>query len=138
MYVDDLMKSVDTEEDAIVLIKNLRGLQEKGGFRLTKRYSNNKRIMESITASERAKDVVNLEIERLPTQSALGLKWNINDDKFVWDVVEKFQNLVREKPLTKRGVLSVVYCLFDPLGCLAPFILKAKLLLQLLTRKEVG
>ena len=40
-------------------------------------------------------------------QSAFGLKWNINDNKFVWDVVETFQNLLREKPLNKRGMLSV-------------------------------
>ena len=35
---------------------------------------------ESIPESERAKDAVNLEMERLPTHSALGLKWNINDE----------------------------------------------------------
>lgn len=78
--------------------------------------------MESIPESERAKDVVNLEMERLPTQSALGLKRNINDDKFVWNVVEKIRNLVREKLLTKRDILSVVHNLFDPLGCLAPLL----------------
>ena len=39
--------------------------------------------MESIPESEKAKEVVNLETERLPTKSALGLKWNINDDKLV-------------------------------------------------------
>ena len=52
--------------------------------------------------------------------------------------MKKFQNLVREKPLIKRGMLSVLYNLFDPLGCLAPFTLKPKLLLQLLIRKKVG
>ena len=56
----------------------------------------------------------------------------------MWEVEEKFQNLVREKPFTKRGMLSAVYSLFDPLGCLAPFASKTKLLLQLLTRKKVG
>ena len=125
MYFDDLIKSVDTEEVARICVEC------KGFFNLTKWYSNSKRIMES----ERAKDVANLETERLPTQSALGLKWKINDDKVVWDAVKKFQNLVREEPLTKRGILSVLYNLFDPLGFLAPFTLKAKLLLQLLTRK---
>lgn len=94
--------------------------------------------MESIPELERAEDIVSLEMERLLTQSVLGLKWNINDDNFVWDVVEKFENLVCEKTLTKRSMLSVVYSLFDLLGCLAPSILKAKLLLQLLTRGKVG
>ena len=56
MYVDEYIKSVDTEEDAIILVKSLRGLLERGGFHLTKWYSNSKRIMESIPESERPKD----------------------------------------------------------------------------------
>ncbi|XP_068741689.1 uncharacterized protein [Montipora capricornis] len=48
MYVDDLIKSVDTEEDAIILVKNLRGLLERGGFHLIKWYRNSERIMESV------------------------------------------------------------------------------------------
>ena len=138
MYVDDLMKSVNTEDGAISLVESLRALLEKAGFHLTKWYSNSRRVIESVPESERAKNVVNLDLERLPTQSALGLKWNINDDKFVWDVIEKFQNLGCDKPMTKRGMLSVVHSLFDPLGCLAPYTVKAKLLLQLLTRQKVG
>ena len=43
MYVDDLIKSVDTEEDEIFLVENLRRLLEKGGFHVTKWYSNRKR-----------------------------------------------------------------------------------------------
>ena len=41
-------------------------------------------------------------------------------------------------PLTKRGMVSVVYSLFDPLGFIAPYIMKAKLLLQTLNRKGIG
>ena len=37
-------------------------------------------------------------------------------------------------PLTKRGMVSVEYSLFDPLGFIAPYIMKAKLLLQTVNR----
>ena len=40
--------------------------------------------------------------------------------------------------MTRCGVLSVVSSLFDPLGFIAPFIMKAKLLLQDLFRKKLG
>ncbi|CAB4028223.1 Hypothetical predicted protein, partial [Paramuricea clavata] len=38
---------------------------------------------------ERAKSVKDLELDRLPTESALGIKWNTEEDKFEWHVSEK-------------------------------------------------
>ena len=42
------------------------------------------------------------------------------------------------KPLTRRGVLSVIYSMSDPLGFIASYIIKAKFLLQLLCRRKCG
>jgi hypothetical protein len=89
MYVDDLMKSVDTPEKAIKLSEQLRELLSRGGFRLTKWLSNDRKVLEEIPESERAKSVVNLEIDNLPTECALGLKWNVETDKFIWEVREE-------------------------------------------------
>ena len=138
MYVDDLMKSVNSPEIAIRLSSQLRELLAKGGFRLTKWLSNDRKVLAEIPQSERASSVVNLDIEDLPTACALGLKWNVETDKFIWEVSAKIQRLLEEKPMTRRGVLSVVSSLFDPLGFISPFIMKAKLLLQELCRKKVG
>jgi hypothetical protein len=44
----------------------------------------------------------------------------------------------REMSITRRGMVSAVYSFFDPLGLIAPFVMKAKLLLQVLSRKQVG
>ena len=138
MYVDDLMKSTETVTDAIVLANKVREQLSKGGFHLTKWCSNDRRVIAAIPESERAKTVVNLELEQLPTQSALGMKWDIEDDKFVWEVSDKLMSASSKKPVTRRGIVSVVYSLFDPLGFIAPYIMKAKLLLQMLTRKKIG
>ena len=40
-------------------------------------------------------------------------------------------------PMTKRGILRITCSLFDPLGFLIPFLLKAKLLIQELWRLEL-
>ena len=138
MYVDDMMNSTSTTKKAISLASQLRKLLEKGGFRLTKWYSNDREVMATIPESERAKSVVNLELEQLPTESVLGLKWNIEEDKFVWEVVEKMLRRVSQKPVTRREIVSAVYSLFNPLGFIAPYAMKAKLLLQTLSRKRLG
>lgn len=65
-----------------ILAMQLRRLLEKGGFRLRKWYGKDREVLVAIPESERAKSVVNVELERLPTESALGLKWNSEEDKF--------------------------------------------------------
>ena len=49
----------------------------------------------TILGSERAKSLVNLELEKLPTESALGLKWNTEEDKFVSEVLAKILHSVK-------------------------------------------
>ena len=91
MYVDEMMKSTSTTENAVGLASQLRKLLERGGFRLTKWYSNDRELLATIPESERAKSVINLE---RATESVLGLKWNKKEDKFAWEVLEKILNSV--------------------------------------------
>ena len=42
-----------------------------------------------------------------------------------------------EEPINRRKVLSIVASLFDPLGCVAPFVLKGKVILQQMCREDV-
>ena len=79
-----------------------------------------------------------LDKEKLPTETKLGLKLSIEEDKFVWEVTAKVLRRVSQEPVTNRGIVSAVNSLFDPLGFLAPYAMKAKLLLQTLSRKRLG
>ena len=47
-YVDDCLKSVDSEKNAIELIKQLTSLLKQGGFHLTKWISNSSEVMYTI------------------------------------------------------------------------------------------
>lgn len=67
---------------------------------------------------------VDLRHGDLPVQTVLGVKWNVNSDTFSFNVS------LNEKPATRRGILSVVASVFDPLGFLAPFLLLGKKVLQ--------
>ena len=133
-YVDDCLKSVATEADAIRLIDQLKSMLSLGGFNLRKWISNSREILQEIPATEKAKTVTSLDLDRelLPTERALGVLWDIENDVFTFDVH------VTNKPLTRRGLLSTVSSVYDPLGYASPFILTAKMLFQELCRKKIG
>ena len=60
------------------------------------------------------------------------ISWDIKSDRIIFTL-----NLP-DAPYSKRGVLRVTCSLFDPLGFLTPFILRAKILLQELWRRGYG
>ena len=131
-YVDDCLKSVKSEQDGISLTKNLTNLLKKGGFRLTKWLSNSREVMESIPESERATSVKDLDFDHALIERALGVQWHVASDTF------RFKITIKDRPPTRRGILSTVSSVYDPLGFIAPFVLPAKILLQDLCRKGLG
>lgn len=68
---------------------------------------------------------VKLESSELPNVKTLGVRWNASEDVFTFVVKESNLSLY-----TKRGLLSRIATLFDPLQYLAPYIIRAKLVLQ--------
>ena len=131
-YMDDLLKSVRDETSATQLQKELTVLLARGGFRLTKCSSSSREVLSQIPNQEMASPSVNLELDELPVERSLGLLWNTETDSF------RFAVSSRQSAPTKRGVLSQVSSVFDPLGILAPFLLPAKCLIQDLWRKKRG
>ena len=129
-YMDDLLKSVRDETSAIRLQKELTVLLARGGFRLTKWSSSSRKVLSEIPNQEMASPSVNLDLDELPVERSLGLLWNTETDSF------RFALSSRHSALTKRGILSQLSSVFDPLGVLAPFLLPAKCLIQDLGRKK--
>ena len=125
-YVDDCLKSVNSDHDAINLVKDLTELLKTGGFRLTKWLSNSRQVMESIPGSERATTVKNLDFGHAPIERALGVQWCISSDTFGFSIA------IKDRRATHRGILSVVSTVFDPLG-----FVPAKILLQDLCKKKL-
>ncbi len=56
--------------------------------------------------------------------------WNLESDSFGFQVSQE------EKPFTKRGILSTVQSLYDPLGFVAPITIQGKVLIRELSSKE--
>ena len=72
--------------------------------------------------SQQLEDFEFLEKENI--ERTLGIVWHIENDSF------GFHISLKDTPLTRRGILSSVSSIFDPLGIASPFLLKGRLLLQ--------
>lgn len=131
-YVDDCLKSVPATDKAARLSGQLRELLSRGGFRLTKWISNDRNVIATVPVTERAPSVVNLDLEDLPVERTLGVQWAMETDDFNFRIMDE------GKALTRRGILSVVSSMYDPLGFVAPIILPAKSLLQSLCKQKYG
>ncbi len=133
-YVDDGLKSFASPEEAITTIKNAQNMCASANLRLHKFASNSKTVLESIPKEDRAKDLKDFDLrhDALPIQRSLGTYWCIESDTF------RFRLQLKDKPCTRRGMLSTVCSVYDPLGIVAPVILVGKQILQDLCRDNHG
>jgi transposase InsO family protein len=131
-YVDDYLKSLDLTSGAIDMRRDVTSVVATGGFHLTEWMSNSRSVLASIPESERSKPSLDLDLDDLPISRTLGQRWDVERDIF------QFKVLDRNKPLTKRGVLSTLSSLFDPMGFVCPVVLEAKNLMQCLWKQRIG
>ncbi|KAJ8358212.1 hypothetical protein AAFF_G00022360 [Aldrovandia affinis] len=133
-YVDDCLRSVVSEQEAVKLYHDLKAICQTGGFKLTKWMSNNLEVLANIPQEDRATEVKDLDLDQdsLPIERALGVQWCIQSDQF------KFLVNIQQKPLTRRGILSMMSSVYDPLGMLSPVILPARNILQELCRLRIS
>ena len=134
-YVDDMLKSKPNVESAIKFIANIKQLCQHGGFNLTKFAVNNSAVLETIPKGDRA-PAINTAVltpgESKLTDRALGVLWDMQRDAF------KFVINLNERPPTRRGLLSMVSSIYDPLGFISPFLLKGKGVVQHLCAMKLG
>ena len=106
----------------------------RGGFGLHKFTSNNKEVVDAIPVALNTKDIkeIDLNHDLLPLKRVFGVEWNVENDVF------KFRIIFKDKPLTRRGILSTVSSVYDPLGFASLFLLRGKRILQLLCKENIG
>ena len=133
-YVDDYLKSVANEEEAIQLVRDATSLLKSKGFRLTKWLSDSKKVISHVDEAERAKSASNLQLNGDScSEHILGVHWNVSSDSFGFKV-----NLKQLKTLTRREILLLVCSLYDPLGFVAPVTVIAKIAQQDFCRQNLG
>ena len=109
-YVDDLLKSVKTEELAVRLIRDFKAMCQAGGFTLTKFISNKKMVIQSVPEYDGRNGIKNTDLDTsLPLEKALGVYYDKENNIF------RFKIVLKDKPMTRRGMLSIISSIFDPL-----------------------
>ena len=91
-------------------------------------------MLESVPEEARSQGVKLLELGDcfLPVERALRVQWAIESDTFGFTII------VKDQPLTRRGILSTISSVYDPLGIAAPFLLVGKQILQDLCRTKLS
>eukprot|EP00795_Rhopilema_esculentum_P003689 gene3689-14952_t len=129
-YMDDSIDSVQDDEKGIQLYHQLAALWNKAGMHARKWLSNSPEVLSAIPVEDRASEI-DLDNGELPTVKTLGILWRAKEDIFSFHSSPPEENQI----ITKRSFLRTIASLFDPLGFLAPFIVRAKVVMQEIWRQ---
>ncbi|XP_077497846.1 uncharacterized protein LOC144108501 [Amblyomma americanum] len=131
LYVDDLLTGADDEEEAVKLYTEANAIFHAASMRLHKWSSNNERLRQLF--GQDCNETKPLEFVS-GVLKVLGLAWDPITDRLT------FASCVTDdtgKPDTKRSMLQTTARIYDPLGWLSPFIVRAKILFQNLWQRNV-
>lgn len=124
-YVDDYIGGADSISEAIQLRNELTELLERGGLPLRKWTSNKLEVLQGLSADQIGTQSVH-KFDPDETVKTLGILWEPESDQFRFDLQVKCDTT----RVTKRAILSAVSQLFDPLGLIAPVVVKGKMMMQ--------
>ncbi|XP_067931866.1 uncharacterized protein [Watersipora subatra] len=122
-YVDDGIFSVDDIRTAKDLVNSAREICSKGNLRLHKYVSNEPAALADLPESEKETEAISFN-SIMPTQRTLGVSWCLQSDQLC------FTSNIDARPLSRRGILSTVAQVYDPIGLVSPFTLMGKNVLQ--------
>ncbi len=144
-YVDDAIKSLQTEEEICELARQIVLLMLGINMHITKFYSNSELLIKTIDPNLLSKKVTFGEKDPVFEESkVLGMSWDAKTDTLKFNskyknVEEFFQSLkITKNPVwTKRLILKLSATVYDPLGLIAPYTVKARSILQELWKVDI-
>lgn len=123
------MVDSNSEEESIQKKKQVVGLLQSAGYALKKWSSNSVRVLEGIPLEDRPKRP-SFDPKDDHALKVLGLHWDPSIGTFGYHT---HNEVVKPK---KRGVLSAIAKLYDPIGTLGPTLLYAKVIMQQLWKSQ--
>ena len=129
LYVDDLILSVDTIEEAILVRKEITDILGEMKMKIRKWASNNDKILNTIPPEDRYPTLDDSDNLISKDTKCLGVSWSPSKDMLHYNSYNTL--MAKKKPkFTKRGISSIVPALYDPAGLIQPYIVEGKICLQ--------
>ena len=125
--------AIPTKEGALSSNKH-QGICAKQSIGLYQCASNDKEVLKTIPADERADCVRDIEVIGNSTaiEKFLGIQWSLGNNCF------RFRITLKDRPATRRGILSSMSAVYAPLGFLSPVVLSGKRILQDICRDQTN
>ncbi|XP_038221498.1 uncharacterized protein LOC119839325 [Zerene cesonia] len=139
-YMDDMVVSYNSVEEARRAIKETQIVHAAAGFTLREWSASNEHVLKDIPRELRATTPTQLGGAQ-QTPKILGLMWDAERDELGFNTsMNRVPAEVRERerPPTKREALSAVMSIYDPLGLLSHYTIRAKIILQSLWRLQLS
>ena len=124
-YMDDNFDSVPDDDQGVMMYRQFSELWAGAGMLARKWLSNSAKVLEEILIQDRASEV-EIGKDPLPTVKTLGVTWLPEEEVFTFKANPPESGF----EFTKRNFLKKIATLFDPVGFLAPFTIRAKTMLQ--------
>ena len=148
-YVNDLTTGANSEEEAQFVYAQLKQILKEGGFNLQKFRTDSSSLQQRIDSIEGtssnqshvgesyADATLGVSQPAGPQEiKILGVCWNPQTDHLVFTMSD-IAHIAQTVQPTKRNVVSIVGRIYDPLGFLAPVVLRFKLLFQRLCVNKI-
>ena len=116
LYMDDWLSGCDDKKRAFEMFAEAQTIMLEAGMKLAKWATNNKDLSDHFKG----------ELATATFHKVLGLEWSMNTDLFTFSGFP----VNTDTCMTKRVILSLISRLFDPMGFLTPFVIRAKILFQ--------
>ena len=115
-YMDNILDSVDSERMALETMVQIESVLKEGGFK----------IKEWVMTQKMKRDEFSVETLLGTGERVLGMNWNPKTDQLSFSL----KNNIQIEVITKRKLLSKVNKVYDPLGLISPFLVRAKMMLK--------
>nr|CAI5838887.1 unnamed protein product [Callosobruchus analis] len=125
-YIDDLLTGAESAADLLKIQSQVSDILRSVGFPLRKWLCNDKKVLANFKTYGETEASI-LEIGEDEQNKTLGVFWNSCNDLIQYRVDFEILSNCR---ITKRGVLSTICQIFDPLGLVSCIIIVAKLMIQ--------
>ena len=123
------------------MIQDIIEIHKRGGFNIRNWTCNSKTVVTQIPSEMRAKGWTTFDMgSELPTERVLGMWWNPETDCFTYKLNFRKVNpdaLSGLKLPSKRNVLCITMSIFDPIGLVSHFVIKARILFQQIWRSGI-